>query len=57
MMVKKVAEPDEISNSFNDFFVNIGPKLASGIKRTGKDFFDYLLNPTQKRSVRETNSC
>ena len=48
MMVKKVTEPDEISNSFNDVFVNIGPKLASGIKHTGKDFFDYLLNPTQK---------
>ena len=45
---KKVTEPDEVSNSFNDFFVNIGPKLASGIKHTGKDFFDYLLNPTQK---------
>ena len=30
------------------FFVNIGPKLASGIKHTGKDFFYYLLNPTQK---------
>ena len=45
---KKVTEPDEISNSFNDSFVNIGPKLASGIKHNGKDFFDYLLNPTQK---------
>ena len=35
---KKVTEPDEIHNSFNDFFVNIGHKLASGIKHTGKIF-------------------
>ena len=43
-----VNEPDKISNSFNDFFViNIGPKLASGIKHSGKDYFEYLLNPTQ----------
>ena len=32
-----VNEPDKISNSFNDFFVNIGPKLASGINHSGKD--------------------
>ena len=42
-----VNEPDKISNSFNDFLVNIGPKLASGIKHSGKDYFEYLLNPTQ----------
>ena len=42
-----VNEPDKISNSFNDFFVNIGPKLASGIKHSWKDYFEYLLNPTQ----------
>ena len=42
-----VNEPDKVSNSFNDFFVNIGPKLTSGIKHSGKDYFEYLLNPTQ----------
>ena len=42
-----VSESEKISNSFNDFFVNIGPKLASGIKHSGKDYFEYLLNPTQ----------
>ena len=42
-----VNEPDKISNSCNDFFVNIEPKLASGIKHSGKDYFEYLLNPTQ----------
>ena len=40
-------EPDKISNSFNDFFVNIGAKLTLGIKHSGKDYFEYLLNSTQ----------
>ena len=43
-----VTEPDSISNSFNNFFVDVGPKLASNIKHSGKDYFEYLLNPTQK---------
>ena len=38
-----------ISNQFNDFFVNIGPKLASNIhsscKNFGKNYFDYLKDP------------
>ena len=34
-----VNEPDKISNSFNDFLVNIGTKLASGIKHSGKRLF------------------
>ena len=31
-----------------NFFVDVGPKLASNIKHSGKDYFEYLLNPTQK---------
>ena len=34
--------PKDVSNRFNDFFVNIGPKLASNIQCTGKKYFDYL---------------
>ena len=26
-----ITDPQEISNNFNDFFVNVGPKLASEI--------------------------
>ena len=29
-------DPQDISNKFNDFFVNIGPKLASNIQNTVK---------------------
>jgi len=38
-----LSDPKDISNKFNTFFVNIGPKLASNINNTGKKYFDYLL--------------
>ena len=31
-----------ISNQFNNFFVNIGPKLASTINNNGKHYYEYL---------------
>ena len=34
-----------ISDEFNDFFVNIGPQLASTIKTDGKQYYDYLKTP------------
>ena len=37
-----VTNPQEICNQFNSFFVNVGPKLASNIKNTGKNYYDYL---------------
>jgi hypothetical protein len=43
-----VTEPDSIADYFNNFFVDIGPKLASNIKHTGKDYYEYLNEPTQK---------
>ena len=37
-----ITDPQEICNKFNDFFVSVGPKLASGIQNTGKNYYDYL---------------
>ena len=37
-----LTNPQDISNKFNDFFVNIGPKLASDIHNTGENYYDYL---------------
>ena len=34
--------PNKLASKFNDYFANIGPKLASTIKHTGKDFSSYL---------------
>ena len=43
--------PEDISNQFNDFFVNVGPKLASNIQSTGKSYFEYLKNPIKYSSM------
>ena len=43
-----VTDPFNIANEFNDFFVNIGPKLAERIHSSGKDYFEYLKEPVQK---------
>ncbi len=42
---QKISDPQIISNDFNDFFVNIGPKLASTITTDGKNYYDYLKTP------------
>ena len=42
-----ITEPKTISNTFNNFFVDIGPKLASKIQHTGKNYFDYLIKRAQ----------
>jgi len=41
-------QPEDISNQFNNFFVNIGPNLASNITNTGKNYFDYLKDTNTK---------
>ena len=37
-----ITNPQDICNKFNDFFVNVRPKLASSIQNTGKNYYDYL---------------
>ena len=37
---------NEITNGFNDFFVNVGPNLASKIPQSENSFEDYLGTPT-----------
>ena len=34
--------PIEIVTEFNNYFANVGPKLASTIQHNGKDFSSYL---------------
>ncbi len=41
-----ISDPQVISEEFNNFFVNIGPKLASTIKTDGKCYHDYLKTPS-----------
>ena len=41
---KKITDPNEIANGFNDYFVNIGPTLASKIKSKGLSHRSFLHN-------------
>ena len=45
--MENITESKTVSNAFNDFFVDIEPKLASKIQHSGKDYFDYLTKPKQ----------
>ena len=38
--------PQEIVNGFNEFFTNIGPRLASKIELSGKSYMDFLSQPS-----------
>ena len=40
-----ITDPNIIASHFNNFFVNIGPKLASKIHHDGKHFYEYLTDP------------
>ena len=42
----EITSPKEISNEFNSYFVNIGPKLGSQINCNEKHFSEYLPNPS-----------
>ena len=42
---KTIENRQNIANGFNDFFINIGPKLASTIPNvTDRHFLDYISN-------------
>ena len=42
---KVFTDSEDISNQFNDFFVTVGPQLASNIQSTDKKYYDYLHDP------------
>ena len=41
---KNITNPSEIAENFNNFFINIGPSLATKIDTTGKPSFKSYLN-------------
>ena len=38
----EISDGNDISNKFNDFFINIGPTLASAIPNTNRSPLNYL---------------
>ena len=52
----EINDPEQISNLFNSYFVDIGPNLASKINATRGDFKQYLNEPFSKSLfLRPTN--
>jgi hypothetical protein len=44
-----ITDPKSIANSFNDFFINVGPKLESSISApSDMSFKDFLNDPIEK---------
>ena len=41
---KKITNPSEIANGFNDYFVNIGPTLAAKITSEGLSYKSFMHN-------------
>ena len=39
---EKIFDQNKIAHSFNESFMDIGPKLASSIHSSSKDFKDFL---------------
>ena len=38
-----ITDPQQIADGLNDYFVNIGPNLASNIPSTSTNFSDFLI--------------
>ena len=47
---KKLIDPDEIANAFNEYFINIGRSLADQIQPMN-NYNDYLNNKATSRFV------
>ena len=45
---KLIENSHDIANSFNDFFINVGPTLAQKIPQTNKNAREYLPVPMLK---------
>ena len=48
---KNYATFSEITEGFNSFFVNVGPRLANEIPNCGKHFQDYMGDPSDQHFV------
>ena len=48
---KQITDKKEIAEQFNNFFINIGPKLASELDTAGKPDFKSYLNMNKLKTV------
>ena len=52
----KCNDPIKIFSAFNNYFANIGPKLADKIKTTN-NYIDYMQNQLPSSLVMEETTC
>ena len=43
-----IKNPQEIANKFNEYFINVGPRIANRLPTTNKVFNEYLYNKCKK---------
>ena len=48
---KRITDKKEIAEKFNNFFINIGPKLANELVTVGKPDFKSYLNMNKLKTV------
>jgi hypothetical protein len=48
---KKIIDPNEIANTFNEYIINIGPKVASKIKNTTNATFNNYMENKNKNTM------
>ena len=46
-MNENIINPQDTANTFNSYFINIGPNLSNNIGNQNKDFTTFLTKPTQ----------
>ncbi|CAB4029658.1 RNA-directed DNA polymerase from transposon BS, partial [Paramuricea clavata] len=42
----EITDPNELAESFNDYFTNIGPDIAKTIDKDDRNFTDYITRVT-----------
>ena len=52
-----ITAAEEIANSFNTFFANVGPSQASKINKEGTNFRKYLKDPSEFSLFLEPTDC
>ena len=54
---KEINAAEDVANSFNTFFANVGPSQASKIDKEGTNFRDYLKEPSEFSLFLEPTDC
>ena len=54
---KNITAPEDVANSFNTFFANVGPSQASKINKEGTNFRGYLQDSPEVSLFLQPTDC